>query len=421
MRWAGLAAKGQELWDGGKALLGDFRVLVIRARGVAMTSDRLNSARRPRVRRLMLSDFRSYEALDLPMEEDLVVLVGENGAGKTNLLEALSLFAPGRGLRRAEMADCARTGGPGGFAVSISLEEDEDEPHSLGVGFEPSGEEAAPERRYRLDRAAASVQDFSERIRVIWLTPAMGGLFLGPASERRRFLDRLVLTLDPRHGARVGQFERALRGRNRLLEEGKRADRWLDAIEREAAELGVAVAAARRECVERLSANIARDRDETSPFPWAAIELHGDVERLASEGPSLAAEERYRALLAENRDRDAAAGRTLIGPHLSDLAVFHGPKNVAASKSSTGEQKALLVGLTLAQAALVAEMSGLAPVALFDELAAHFDPRRRAALFDAVLKLGSQVFVTGADPAVFADLEGRAGFYAVTPGRVAKT
>jgi len=242
----------------------------------------------------------------------------------------------------------------------------------------------------------------------------MDGLFVGPASERRRFLDRLVLAIDPSHGARVSAFERALRGRNRLLEEGARNPHWLDALEREAAELGVAVAAARRECVDRLAAAIARDRDENSPFPWAALTLEGEVETLAAENPALAAEDRYRALLGEGRARDAAAGRALVGPHLSDLVIFHGPKGAPAALSSTGEQKALLVGLALAHARLVTEMSGIVPLALFDEIAAHFDPRRRSALFDALSRLGGQVFLTGADPAAFAELALRAETFEVS-------
>jgi len=369
------------------------------------------------VRRLMLRDFRSYAALDLALEGELIVLCGENGAGKTNLLEALSLFAPGRGLRRAELAACARVGGPGGFAISIEVEDD-GAVRQLGAGLEPGGD-GPPERLNRIDRApVASARAFADFVRLVWLTPAMDGLFAGSASERRRFLDRLVLALDPNHGARVSQFERALRGRNRLLEEGARNGPWLDAIEREAAELGVAVAAARLECVTRLKAAIALDRDDASAFPWADLALEGEVEALAAENPALAAEDRYRAALRDNRGRDAAAGRTLIGPHVGDLLVFHGPKGAPAAQSSTGEQKALLVGLVLAHARLVADMSGLAPLALLDEVAAHFDPRRRAALFEALARVGAQVFVTGADPDVFASLGDRARMFEVIPGRV---
>ena len=373
--------------------------------------------RRPRLRRLILRDFRSYAALDIGFEGALVALTGENGAGKTNLIEALSLFAPGRGLRRAQMSECARADGAGGFAASI-LVEDEGEPRRLGTGLEPSPE--GPARVHRIDGApVASARAVADHLRLVWLTPAMDSLFLDSAGERRRFLDRLVLAVDPAHGARVGQLERALRGRNRLLEEGARNAPWLDAVERETAELAVAVAAARGECVTRLKAEIARERDDASPFPWADLALEGDVERLVAAMPALAAEERYRALLRDNRARDAAAGRTLIGPHVGDLLVRHGPKDAPAAQSSTGEQKALLVGLVLAHARLVAAMSGMAPLALLDEVAAHFDPRRRAALFEALERIGGQVFLTGADPAAFAGLAGRAQLLEVAGGRVA--
>ena len=381
-----------------------------------MTSleDAHEARRRPRVRRVMLNDFRSYAALDLSIRGGLVVLCGENGAGKTNLLEALSLFAPGRGLRRAELSECARAGGSGGFTLSIEVEE-EGETHQLGSGWKPGASGEAAERSNRIDRmAAASSRAFSDHVRLVWLTPAMDSLLSGPAAERRRFLDRFVLAIDPGHGARVSQFERALRGRNRLLEEGGRNGAWLDAIEREAAELGVAVAAARLDCVRRLEALIAEAHDESSPFPWAKLALQGEIEPMIESGSALAAEDSYRASLRDNRRRDALAGRTLIGPHLTDLMVWHGPKQAPAVHSSTGEQKALIVGLALAHARLVAEMSGIAPLALLDEIAAHFDPRRRAALYDALGNLGGQVFLTGADPAVFAELKGRAEMFEVS-------
>jgi DNA replication and repair protein RecF len=365
----------------------------------------------PRLRRLILSDYRSYALARCEIEARLVALVGENGAGKTNVLEALSLYSPGRGLRRAELADCARRDGPGGFAVSIDLDFD-DATTQLGHGLTPEGE-----RQFRINRApVGSARAFADHLRVLWLTPAMDGLFNGPAGERRRFLDRLALGVDADHGARVNKLERALRNRNRLLEDGVADRRWLDAAEQEIASLGVAVAAARRETVSRLSTQIVASE---SVFPWAEVSIEGDIENWLVDAPALTVEERFRETLAQTRRRDAAAGRTLTGPQTSDLAVRHGPKNEAARDCSTGEQKALLMGLTLAHARLVGEMARKAPLLLLDEVAAHFDPKRREALFAELATLGGQVWMTGADPLLFASLHGRADIMQVTPGRIA--
>jgi DNA replication and repair protein RecF len=371
--------------------------------------------------RLALTDFRSYAALDLSVSASVVVLTGDNGAGKTNVLEALSLLTPGRGLRRAELGAFARQDGGGGFAVSVELET----PFGgvqLGTGIEPPNA-ATPLRKYRIDREpTASIRSFCDHVRVVWLTPGMDGLFSGPAGERRRFLDRVVLSIDADHGARVNALERALRSRNRLLEDGARqSDRsWLDAIEREIAELAIAVAAARFETVSKLSALILDTREKSdSLFPWAELSLQGDIESLISARPALEAEDIYRGILRRNRMRDAAAGRTLVGPQASDLRVRHGPKQADAAQTSTGEQKALLVGLVLAQARLVKAMSGIAPLVLLDEIAAHFDPKRRGALYDLLGVLDGQVWLTGADPATFAGLEARAAqMLKVTPGEI---
>ncbi|MEJ0092184.1 MAG: DNA replication/repair protein RecF [Methylocella sp.] len=372
-------------------------------------------------RRLTLADFRSYAALDLSISAAIIVLTGDNGAGKTNVLEALSLLTPGRGLRRADLGDCARQAGGGGFAVSVELETPSGRVQ-LGTGVEPQN--AAPAlRKYRIDREpAASIRAFCGHVRVVWLTPAMDGLFTGPAGERRRFLDRLVLSIDADHGGRVNALERALRSRNRLLEDGSRQSDpiWLDAIEREVAELAVAVAAARFETVSKLSALIMDTRGKSdSLFPWAELNLQGDLENLIAARPALEAEDIYRGILRDNRTRDAAAGRTLIGPQGSDLRVRHGPKQAEAAQASTGEQKALLVGLVLAQARLVKAMSGIAPLVLLDEIAAHFDPKRRGALYDLLSLLDGQIWLTGADPATFAGLESRAQMLKVTPGAIA--
>jgi len=365
---------------------------------------------------LALSHFRSHRATRLAFDGRPVAITGPNGAGKTNVLEALSLFTPGRGLRRAELSECARAGGAGGFSVSVALR-DENGEIRLGTGFEPDGAGGGA-RKFRIDGApVGSPRDFAERLRIVWMTPSMDGLFAGSAGERRRFLDRLVLTVDPAHGARVNALERALRNRNRLLE-GDSERAWLDAAEREVAEIGVAVTAARLETVSRLAALVESERDDSSPFPWAEFALGGEVEALVAAHSALQAEDRYRALLASGRARDAAAGRTLVGPQASDLVVRHGPKKIEARACSTGEQKALLTGLVLAHARLVAAVTGMTPLVLLDEIAAHFDPVRRRALYEELARLGGQAWLTGADPAAFADLAGRAQVLRVTPGRI---
>jgi len=378
----------------------------------------LAQVRMPRVTRIILRDFRSYAALDLSIDGTMIVFVGENGAGKTNLLEALSLFVPGRGLRRTDLSDMARHEGEGGFAVSLLVQEGDDLLR-LGTGWEADGSPGQFIRRNRIDGiTVSSAQAFSDHIRLVWLTPAFDGLFTGPAGDRRRFLDRLVLALDPTHASRVSALERSLRTRNKLLEEFSPDPLWLDAIEREVAETGVAVAAARQEAVGRLIGLITSMRDETSPFPWAEMVLEGHIETALVSRAAIDVEDDYRRILRENRMRDRAAGRTLIGPQAADLLVSHGPKAIPADKASTGEQKALLIGLVLAHARLVAETSGRAPLILRDEIAAHLDPKRRSALFNDLDRLGSQVFMTGADAASFSLMPAKAKRYHVTHGRI---
>ncbi len=369
--------------------------------------------RRVAVARLRLTNFRSYPALDLACGPNSVALVGPNGAGKTNILEAISLLAPGRGLRRAPHGELARVGGDGSWAVAAELAGDDGETR-LGTGVEPGAEGG---RRCRIDGASVgSAGAFAEHLRLVWLTPDLDGLFRGPAGDRRRFLDRLVVAADPEHAGRASGLERALRSRNRLLEDEAADPRWLDAIERELAELAVAVAAARAETVGRLGALIAETHDPASPFPSAAIALDGALEAELSTRPATEAEDGYRQRLAQTRRRDRAAGRTLEGPHLSDLLVRHAPKDMPAERCSTGEQKALLVGLVLAHARLIARLDGAAPVLLLDEVAAHLDPLRREALYAALNALGAQVWLTGADPAAFAELGDRARIFAISDG-----
>jgi len=373
-----------------------------------------------RIRRLSLTNFRNYRAASLSVAADTVVLVGPNGAGKTNLIEAISFLAPGRGLRRATLEEVAFQEGDGSWAVAAEVEGALGLA-TLGTGVERAAEDgAAPHRLCRIDREPVmSAAAFADHLRVVWLVPAMDTLFVGAPSERRRFLDRLAAAVDAEHAGRVSALERALRSRNRLLEDPRCDPHWLDAVEHETAELAVAVAGLRAETAHRLDGALARRQD--SAFPAAAIALDGWMEKLLPAHPAVEVEERYRAILRDNRARDAAAGRTLDGPHLTDLAVAYAQKGIGAADASTGEQKALLIGLVLAHASLIAEMTGSAPVLLLDEVVAHLDPSRRSALHAELAQLGAQTWMTGADPALFAEIKGGAAMIEVQAGSLELT
>jgi DNA replication and repair protein RecF len=367
--------------------------------------------------KLTLNNFRNYHSASLDAGAPTMVLVGPNGAGKTNLIEAISFLAPGRGLRRATLDEVAFAEGDGSWAVAAEIQGTLGLA-TLGTGIEPpSADSATTQRKCRIDREpVASAAAFADHLRVVWLTPAMDTLFAGAPSERRRFLDRLVLAVDAEHASRVNALERALRSRNRLLEEPRPDPHWLDAIEHETAELAVAVAGLRVETVHRLQTVLAR-RDG-SAFPPAEIALDGWMEQLIPAHPAIEIEERYRAVLRDNRARDAAARRTLDGPHLTDLKVVYAAKGIAAADASTGEQKALLIGLVLAHARLLADMIGSAPVLLLDEVVAHLDPGRRAALHDELAQLDTQVWMTGADPALFVEIASDAQVVEVNSGQL---
>src|SRR5580692_3485844 len=373
-----------------------------------------------RIHRLTLTHFRNYRAASIETRAQSVVLVGPNGAGKTNCIEAVSFLSPGRGLRRATLEDVADNQGDGSWAVSAEVEGALGLA-TLGTGIDPATSDgAATSRRCRIDREpVTSATAFGDHLRMVWLTPAMDGLFLGAASERRRFFDRLVLAIDSEHSSRVSALDRSLRSRNRLLEVRNYDDHWCGAIERETAELAVAVAATRGQTVTRLAAML-RARGEASAFPSALIMLDGWMENALMKEPATAVEDRYREILRGSRARDAAAGRTLDGPHLTDLEVIYAPKGMSAREASTGEQKALLIGLVLAHANLVAEMTGITPLLLLDEVVAHLDPGRRAALFDELSRLGAQVWMTGADPQAFAGIRASGEIFEVESGQIAR-
>lgn len=349
--------------------------------------------------RLALTDFRSYaEALLLP-GPGFVVLTGENGAGKTNVLEAVSLLAPGRGLRRAALSEMARQDGAGGFAVAARLGDID-----LGTGTTPD----APERRQvRVNGAQASASTLSEWLSILWLTPAMDRLFIEGATGRRRFLDRLVLALHPAHAIHTTRYEAAMRARNKLLADGQPDVDWLAAVEAQMAEHGAAVADARADTVTALAAQIARVPDGV--FARADLALDGWLG---------AAREELVGELARGRARDAAAGRALAGPHRTDLRVTHVGKGQPADRCSTGEQKALLLGIVLAHADLVAERAGRRPILLLDEVAAHLDPLRRAALFERLAQGGGQVWMTGTEDALFEAVPGTPSRFKIAAGRI---
>lgn len=349
--------------------------------------------------RLTLTDFRNHAAATLEPGPGFVVLSGPNGAGKTNVLEAVSLLAPGRGLRRAALSDVVRENGAGGFGIAAELAGDV----RLGTGTQAN----APERRIvRVNGAGAAATVLAEWLSVLWLTPAMDRLFVEPAGERRRFLDRMTLALLPGHATQATRYDAAMRQRNRLLaEEGAPDPDWLSALEARMVEHGVALGAARAECVAMLDTRIGRT--PSTDFPRAALALegwHGDAALFARE-------------LASGRARDAAAGRALSGPHRADLIVTDRDRGQAAARCSTGEQKALLLGLVLAHAELVAERAGRPPVLLLDEVAAHLDPARRAALFARAAGVG-QVWLTGTEAGLFDGIATDATRFHVADGRV---
>ncbi len=369
-------------------------------------------ATRTAVRRLTLTGFRCYTRLRLDLGAEPVVLTGANGAGKTNLLEAVSFLTPGRGLRRAKLAEVARRGGAASWAVAAEVTSD-GETVRIGTGW--TGGEGPDKRIVRMDgQPLRTTADLGRVMPVLWLTPAMDRLFVEGATARRRFMDRMVNALDPGHAERASAYERAMRQRLALLKEGRRENAWLSALEAVMAAQGVAVAAARCDWLARLAPEAARGH---GPFPGCGLSLAGEVEAELTTGASaLAVEDGFRARLAAQRGVDAAAGTTTEGPHRSDLVAVHLGKEMPAHLASTGEQKALLIGLVLAQARVLTR--GVPPLLLLDEVAAHLDAPRRAALFDVLVGYPGQSWLTGTDAQLFAALAGRARFLTVADAAV---
>lgn len=385
------------------------------------------------LRRLSLSRFRSYDSASLEADARPVVLTGQNGAGKTNLLEALSFLAPGRGLRRARLSEVLRVAAPAltapaltapglaapataAWAVAAEVVTPEG-PRDLGTGLDPDAASAGRDRRViKIDGDFVRGQGaLGEILGVVWLTPQMDGLFRESAGTRRRFLDRLVFSFDPAHAGRTSAYEHAMRERARLLKSGRAEAAWLDALEATMAEKAVAIAASRLALTAELNEECAAAE---GPFPQALLALDGEVEGWLQSGPALAAEDALCQRLVETRSRDAESGGAAAGPHRSDLLVRHQAKDQVAALCSTGEQKALLISMILAHARLVARDRGAPPLLLLDEVVAHLDEARRVALFQALLDLRAQTWMTGTDAALFDALGDRAQFFHVKDGGV---
>lgn len=383
--------------------------------------------------RLSLDNFRCYRAADVRVDRRPVVLAGANGAGKTNLLEAISFLAPGRGLRGARLSEIDRrstdagepTAGSAapsnvGWSVAARVMTPEG-PRDLGTGrvAEPAASEDAEARERRVIKidggAVRGQQALAEVVRMVWVTPRMDSLFRDGPGGRRRFLDRLVTSFDAGHSGRLAAYEQAMRQRARLLKAGGHDEAWLAALEDTMARHGVAIEAARRGFVAALSRACAAAE---GPFPRARLALAGEVSERLAEGPALAAEDGMRAQLAAARRRDAETGGAAVGPHRSDLTVSEAETGRPAGSGSTGEQKALLLSIVLSHARLLAAECGAVPLVLLDEVAAHLDPQRRRALFDEVLALGAQAWLTGTEAALFAELDTAAQVFAVDSGRL---
>ncbi|TQV76384.1 DNA replication/repair protein RecF [Denitrobaculum tricleocarpae] len=406
-----------------------------------MTAGRLS------ISRLMLTDFRSYEAVSLEIAPGPVILTGPNGAGKTNLLEAVSFLSPGRGLRGAKLTEIARrtpgqgmsgqgTSGretselaetnatmdnPGHSNWAVAAEvETPDGPRMLGTGRDVAGGNNGAGRERRLIKIDGEFvrgqQALSEILSVVWLTPQMDGLFRESASGRRRFMDRLTYGFDPEHAGRISAYEHAMRERSRLLKSGRNDATWVASLEDTMARYGVAIAAARRAFLERLAWSGAA---AVSAFPRARLALAGDLEAQLESQPALAVEDELRDRLAAGRGRDAETGGASVGPHRSDLVVHHVAKDMPAALCSTGEQKALLISMVLAHARLVTLDRGAPPLLLLDEVAAHLDASRRGALYNEILALGAQAWLTGTEASVFLELADSAQFFKVRDGGVA--
>ena len=362
---------------------------------------------------IKLHHFRCYEQTSLDnLSSGLIVLSGANGAGKTNILEAVSLLSPGRGLRGCRVMEAQKNDSSDPWAVAALLQSHYGEEIRLGTGLDPNSRPGAEKRTIRINgNNGKSQAALGEYLSCIWLTPQMDRLFLDSSRERRKFLDRLIFAFDPGHSGRVTRYENALSQRSKLLREGAADNSWLAGLEQQMAETGIAIAAARLDFAHRLQA--ACEASDHAYFPLARFWVKGTIEELLTNAPALEVEDAFKYQLVESRQRDALTGGAATGPHKSDLVVSYAAKNMPADQCSTGEQKALLIGLILAHARLIKAERGAPPILLLDEVAAHLDEDRRAALYEILLDLGAQCWLTGTERDLFEAIEGRAQFFEV--------
>ncbi len=363
------------------------------------------------IRTIKLFNFRSYDNKVLTdLSAGLVVVFGANGTGKTNILEALSLFSPGRGLRGARVMEIQRNSSKDPWAISGILQSSYGEEIKLGTGLSPSGTE---KRIVRINGSSARSQaELGKYLSCVWLTPQMDRLFIDSSKERRKFLDRLVFAFDTGHLGRITRYENALLQRSKLLRDGKNDDIWLSGLEQQMAETGIAIAAARLDFAEKLQ--IACKALDHSYFPLAHFGVKGYIEELLVDASALEIEDIFRYRLKKSRERDAITGGAADGPHKSDLEVTYAVKNMRANQCSTGEQKALLIGLILAHAYLIKAEHGYPPILLLDEVAAHLDDARRSALYEILQDLKSQVWLTGTERDLFRSIENEAQFFSLS-------
>lgn len=353
---------------------------------------------------LKLHYFRCYDTASLSsLSSGLVVLYGANGVGKTNLLEAVSLLSPGRGLRGARVMDIQNTQNPSPWAVSGTINTTYGEV-KIGTGLDPNSRQGKEKRTVRINgQTVKSQARLGEHLACVWLTPQMDRLFLDSGRERRKFLDRLVFTFDPGHSGRVIRYENAMSQRSRLLRDGQNDDSWISGLEQQMAETGIAIAAARLDFCQRLQAACKAEND--SVFPRARVFVKGNIEEWLGDVPAVEVEDRFKHELKQSRARDSVTGGAAIGPHKSDLSVIYDAKNMRADQCSTGEQKALLIGLILAHSRLIKAERGTPPILLLDEVAAHLDENRRNALYGILQDLGAQSWLTGTEKTLFSDIE----------------